>query len=137
LVESFVVEHVVLDVPRVGVPLLAQIVVGVHLGEVADPYLLVEVEIVEDVLGIVLEVLLGDHLDDLEIKLVFLVSSHCYFTRLNPIRQACRPWGCQLNLSQPRGSYYAHQLILAPPDFQTFRRPCKKGFFSNFAFQHC
>ena len=69
MVESFVVEHVVLDVPQEGVPHLAQIVVGVHLGEVADPFLLVEVEIVEDVLGIVREVLLGDHLDDLEIKL--------------------------------------------------------------------
>ena len=66
LVESFVVERVVLDVPQVGVPHLAQIVVGVHLGEVADPYLLVEVETVEDVLGIVGE---GDLLDDLEIKL--------------------------------------------------------------------
>ena len=68
LVESFVVEHVVQDVPQVGVPLLAQIVVGVHLGEVADPYLLVEVETVEGVLGIVGE---GDLLDDLEIKLVY------------------------------------------------------------------
>jgi hypothetical protein len=57
LVESFVVEHVVLDVPH-----LAQIVVGVHLGVAADPYLLVEVETVEDVLGIVGE---GDLLDDL------------------------------------------------------------------------
>ena len=68
MVESFVVEHVVLDVPQEGVPHLAQIVVGVHLGEVADPYLLVEVETVEDVLGIVGE---GDLLDDLEIKLVY------------------------------------------------------------------
>ena len=30
----------------------------------------------------------------------------------------------QLTLSQPRGADYAHQIILAPPDFQTFRRPC-------------
>ena len=30
----------------------------------------------------------------------------------------------QLTLSQPRGVYYAHKIILAPPDFQTFRRPC-------------
>ena len=67
MVESFVVEHVVLDVPQEGVPHLAQIVVGVHLGEVADPYLLVEVETVEDVLGIGE----GDLLDDLEIKLVY------------------------------------------------------------------
>ena len=66
MVESFVVEHVVLDVTQEGVPHLVQIVVGVHLGEVADPYLLVEVETVEDVLGIVGE---GDLLDDLEIKL--------------------------------------------------------------------
>ena len=30
----------------------------------------------------------------------------------------------QVTLSQPRGTDYAHQIILAPPDFQTFRRPC-------------
>ena len=30
----------------------------------------------------------------------------------------------QLTLSQPRGADYAHQIILAPPDFQTFLRPC-------------
>ena len=30
----------------------------------------------------------------------------------------------QLTLSQPRGADYAHQIILAPPDFQTFQRPC-------------
>ena len=30
----------------------------------------------------------------------------------------------QLTLSQPRGADYAHQIILAPPDFKTFRRPC-------------
>ena len=31
----------------------------------------------------------------------------------------------QLTLSQPqRGADYAHQMILAPPDFQTFLRPC-------------
>ena len=32
--------------------------------------------------------------------------------------------GChdQLTLSQPRGADYANQIILAPPDFQTFRR---------------
>ena len=63
-----------LDVPQEGVPHLAQIVVGVHLGEAADPFLLAEVETVEDVLEIVREVLLGVHpeglLDDLEIKLV-------------------------------------------------------------------
>ena len=63
-----------LDVPQEGVPHLAQIVVGVHQGEAADPYLLAEVETVEDVLEIVREVLLGVHpeglLDDLEIKLV-------------------------------------------------------------------
>ena len=29
----------------------------------------------------------------------------------------------QLTLFQPRGADYAHQIILAPPDFQTFRRP--------------
>ena len=29
----------------------------------------------------------------------------------------------QLTLSQPRGADYAHQIILAPPDFQTFRQP--------------
>ena len=30
----------------------------------------------------------------------------------------------QLTLSQPGGADYAHQIILAPPDFQTIRRPC-------------
>ena len=30
----------------------------------------------------------------------------------------------QLALSQPGGANYAHQIILAPPDFQTFLRPC-------------
>ena len=29
----------------------------------------------------------------------------------------------QLTLSQPRGADYAHQLMLAPPAFQTFLRP--------------
>ena len=29
----------------------------------------------------------------------------------------------QLFLSQPWGADYAHQMILAPPDFQTFLRP--------------
>ena len=29
----------------------------------------------------------------------------------------------QLTLSQPRGADYANQIILTPPDFQTFRRP--------------
>ena len=40
------------------------------------------------------------------------------------------PWGAggeiladQLTLSQPRGPDYANQIILAPPDFQTFQRP--------------
>ena len=31
----------------------------------------------------------------------------------------------QLTLSQPRGAEYAHQIVLASPYFQTFRRPCK------------
>ena len=30
----------------------------------------------------------------------------------------------QLPLSQPEVANYAHQIILAPPDFQTFLRPC-------------
>ena len=30
----------------------------------------------------------------------------------------------QLTLSQPEGADYAHQIILSPPDFQTFLRPC-------------
>ena len=29
----------------------------------------------------------------------------------------------QLTLSQPRGADYAHQMILVPPDFQTFLQP--------------
>ena len=51
----------------------------------------------------------------------------------------CRPWGLPshpqiswhpqiladpLTLSQPRGADYSHQIILAPPDLQTFLRPC-------------
>ena len=31
----------------------------------------------------------------------------------------------QLTLSQPRGAGYADQIILAPPDFQTFLRLCE------------
>ena len=31
----------------------------------------------------------------------------------------------QLTLSQPKGADYAHQKILAFPDFQTFQRPLK------------
>ena len=31
----------------------------------------------------------------------------------------------QLTLSQPRGEENAHQMILAPPNFQTFQRPFK------------
>ena len=38
----------------------------------------------------------------------------------------------QLTLSQPRGEDYAHHIILAPPDFQTFRRPCNHGKLSIF-----
>jgi hypothetical protein len=38
----------------------------------------------------------------------------------------------QLTLSQPRGADYAHHIILAPPNFQTLRRPwqlrTKSGF---------
>ena len=30
----------------------------------------------------------------------------------------------QLHLSQPEGADYAHQIILAPPDLQTFLQPC-------------
>ena len=30
----------------------------------------------------------------------------------------------QLTLPQPGGTDCAHQIILAPPDFQTLRRPC-------------
>ena len=38
----------------------------------------------------------------------------------------------QLTLSQPRGADYAQQIILAPPDFQTFRRPCIKEMHWNY-----
>ena len=31
----------------------------------------------------------------------------------------------QVTLSQPRVADYPHQIILAPLDFKTFRRPCK------------
>ena len=30
----------------------------------------------------------------------------------------------QLTLPKPGGTVYAQQIILAPPDFQTFLRPC-------------
>ena len=52
------------------------------------------------------------------------------------LNQGCWSRGCgghpqiladQLTLSQPRGADYAHQIILAPPDFQTFRRPWSDG----------
>ena len=36
---------------------------------------------------------------------------------------APRFWADQLTLSQPRGTDCAHQIILAPLDFQIFRRP--------------
>ena len=41
------------------------------------------------------------------------------------VNQASRPQilADQLTLSQPRGADYAHHIILAPPDFQTFLRP--------------
>ena len=32
-------------------------------------------------------------------------------------------FGRSVTLSQPREADYAHQIILVPPDFQTFRRP--------------
>ena len=38
----------------------------------------------------------------------------------------------QLTLSQSRGADYSHQIILAPPDFQTFLRPCYENSFSRF-----
>ena len=37
----------------------------------------------------------------------------------------------QLTLSQPEGADYAHQMILAPPDFQTFLWPWQ--IFAKFA----
>ena len=35
----------------------------------------------------------------------------------------------QLTLFQPGEADYAHQIIMAPPDFQTFLRPCCKKMF--------
>ena len=35
----------------------------------------------------------------------------------------------QLTLSQPKGADYAHQIILAFPDFQTFLRP--QNYYAN------
>ena len=35
----------------------------------------------------------------------------------------------QLTLSQPEGAVYAHQIILAPPDFQTFLWPCRQLYY--------
>ena len=54
--------------------------------------------------------------------------------------QACRPWECrnpqilvdQLTLSQPRGADYAHQIMMTPLDFQTFRWPCLYVLKSSF-----
>ena len=48
------------------------------------------------------------------------------------VLQGCRPWRCghpqilanQLTLSQAEGADHAHQMILAPSDFQTFLQPC-------------
>ena len=48
------------------------------------------------------------------------------------------PWHIltdQLTLSQPRGADYAHQMILAPPDFLTFRRPCYLAKFKDMCFR--
>ena len=53
LVETSVVVHVVLDVLQKLVPLFDQIVVGVHMGEADDPFLLAVVETVEVLLEIV------------------------------------------------------------------------------------
>ena len=58
------------------------------------------------------------------------------------LEQGCRPWGCrgchvpqiladQLTLSPPEGADYAHQIILALPDFQTFLRDQKSCQLSN------
>ena len=51
------------------------------------------------------------------------------------------PWHPQiladwLTLSQPRGADYAHQIILAPTDFQTFRRPCAASSSGSDKFHH-
>ena len=51
---------------------------------------------------------------------------------MNPwLMQGCRSGGAegavapdQLTLSQPGGADFANQIILAPPDYQTFRRSC-------------
>ena len=50
------------------------------------------------------------------------------YTGLSSLGVPGVPWQPQIladqfTLSQPRGVDYAHQIILAPPDFQTFRRP--------------
>ena len=70
----------------------------------------------------------------LKVKPVLELKLASKFIKCVPYRvnQACRLWGCrgvpwhpqilaeQLTLSQPEGADYAHQIILAPPDFQTF-----------------
>ena len=48
---------------------------------------------------------------------------------LSPLEVPGVPWHPpsledQLILAQPRGADYAHKVILASPDFETFRRPC-------------
>ena len=46
------------------------------------------------------------------------------YTGLSSLGVPGVPWlADQLTLYQPRGADYAHQMILAPLDFQTFRRP--------------
>ena len=36
----------------------------------------------------------------------------------------------QLTLSQPMGTDYSHQIVMAPPGFQTFRRPWNVGLLA-------
>ena len=58
--------------------------------------------------------------------------------------QGCRKWGAkgaqaplfwadQLTLSQPEEAYSPHPVLRAPPDFQTFRRPCVLMFYNLLA----
>ena len=71
-----------------------------------------------------------------DIRRIFLDSAMSLSTRLtnmpgpSSLGMPGVPWPSpsqicadQLALFQPRGASYAHQMILAPPDFQTFLRP--------------
>ena len=50
-------------------------------------------------------------------------TSRCWLGQSRCLGVPGMPLADQLNLSQPGWADYAHQMIMAPPDFQTFLRP--------------